>query len=71
MGSNLLLNHAEYLFTDGRRVEFAPFNFRRQVLEMQRWDSDLQDNVITQEIELHAELRGIPCLCKRSIFTVN
>lgn len=56
MGSNLLLNHAEYRFADGRRVEFAPYHFNGQTLELYRWDQGLQENVVAQEIELHAEL---------------
>ena len=58
MGANILLNHEQYRFTDGKRTEFAPFNFAEQVLALYNWDEDLQDMVSAGELELHAELRG-------------
>jgi len=58
MGSNLLLNHEQYRFTDGRRAEFVPFNFDRQTLELYEWDEDVGETVVVDEIDLHAELRA-------------
>jgi len=57
MGSNILINHQRYRFTDGRRTEFAPFNFSGQTLELHDWDDYTGETVATGEIELHAELK--------------
>ena len=57
-GSNILINHQQFRFSDGRRAEFVPYNFDGQILELHGWDEDLGDMVVVSEIELNAELRG-------------
>jgi len=51
--SNILINHAEIRFSNGRRMEFVPFNFQNQTLTFENTrDGD------DREVALHGELRG-------------
>jgi len=52
--SNILINHAETRFGDGRRMEFTPFNFQNQTLTLENTRIGGGD----REIVLHGELRG-------------
>jgi len=58
IGSNILVNQAEFQFGDGRRMVYVPFHFDDTItLEYHEWDDHLQQAVVT-EIEIHGQLSG-------------